>query len=54
MFLGAIDIDIYDLTLEQQMEIINAATEYKLVAAWSESKDFTYTANQVKEFLLKE
>ena len=33
-FWGAIDIDIYDLTLEQQMEIINAATEYKLVAAW--------------------
>ena len=49
-FWGAIDIDIYDLTLQQQIEIINAAEEYKLVAAWSESKDFIYTANQIKRF----
>ena len=35
---GAIDIDVYDLTLDEQISIIKKADEYKLVAAWSESK----------------
>ena len=32
-FWGAIDIDIYDLTLEQQIQIIEAAAVYKLVSS---------------------
>jgi|11BtaG_2_1085332.scaffolds.fasta_scaffold03677_4 hypothetical protein len=52
-FWGAIDIDIYDLTLEQQMEIINAATEYKLVAAWSESKGLHLYCQSSKRIFAK-
>ena len=52
-FWGAIDIDIYDLTLQQQIEIINAAEEYKLVAAWSESKGLHLYCQSNKKILAK-
>ena len=37
-FWGAIDIDIYGMSLEDQIKIIKLAEEYKCVSAWSESK----------------
>ena len=50
---GAIDIDVYNLTLQQQIDIINKANEYKLVAAWSESKGLHLYCQSEEKILAK-
>ncbi len=50
---GAIDIDVYDFTLQQQIEIINKADEYKLVSAWSESKGLHLYCQSATKVLAK-
>jgi len=50
---GAIDIDIYNLTLQEQIEILNVASEYKLVPAWSESKGLHLYCQSEEKILAK-